>query len=292
MRLTHAQAHRGCGRGSADGRGSDDLHRMTLLRRISPYVWRPWVIRTTEAAVSRFLHSWITKWIPLVSVRPHRLDDPLTTPTPTCATKGDELAMTNAKPPGLIGRLLRQRKSAARSSAPRPRRNALIALAALAAVSGGRRPDRLGGRLFGSHRQSGIGRPRNQAGQDQARLADHPGEQVLRRDVHRAEQQHLPVADAAGAGRAAEELLRHRALQPRQLHLDGQRPGHAARHAGRLPVLRPVLGHASTRRARCRPTRTTARSPPPRARTRRPAPTAACTRRACRRCSTSSMRRM
>ena len=31
------------------------------------------------------------------------------------------------------------------------------------------------------------GRP---AGQDQARLADHPGEQVLRRDVHRAEQQH------------------------------------------------------------------------------------------------------
>jgi len=60
---------------------------------------------------------------------------PLTTPTPTCATKGDELAMTNAKPPGLIGRLLRQRKSTAGSSAPRPRRNALIALAALAAVS-------------------------------------------------------------------------------------------------------------------------------------------------------------
>ena len=32
---------------------------------------------------------------------------------------------------------------------------------------------------------------------DQARLADHPREQVLRRDVHRAEPQHLPVADAA-----------------------------------------------------------------------------------------------
>ena len=43
------------------------------------------------------------------------------------------------------------------------------------------------------------------------------------------------------AGRAAQELLRHRALQPRQLHLAGQRPGDAARHPGRLPLLRPLL---------------------------------------------------
>ena len=73
-------------------------------------------------------------------------------------------------------------------------------------------------------------------------MADHPREQVLRRDVHRPEQQHLPVADAAISGRAAQELLRNRPLQLRQLHLAGQRAGHAGRHPGRLPVLRPFLG--------------------------------------------------
>ena len=59
--------------------------------------------------------------------------------------------------------------------------------------------------------------------------------------VHGPQQQHVPVADAAVAGGAAEELLRHRPLQPGQLHLAGQRSGDAAGHAGRLPVLRRVL---------------------------------------------------
>ena len=89
-------------------------------------------------------------------------------------------------------------------------------------------------------------RPRNRPGQDQARLADHPREQVLRRELHRTEQQHLPVADAARAGRAAEELLRDGPLQPRQLHLDGQRPGDPARHPGRLPVLHQFTGILDT----------------------------------------------
>ena len=68
----------------------------------------------------------------------------------------------------------------------------------------------------------------------QARLADHPGEQVLRRDLHRAEPEQLPVADAAPAGRAADELLRHRPLQHGQLHLAGVGPVPVLRHPGRL----------------------------------------------------------
>ena len=69
---------------------------------------------------------------------------------------------------------------------------------------------------------------------DQARLADHPGEQVLRRDLHRAQPEQLPLADPPPAGRAAHELLRHRPLQHGQLHLAGVRPGALLRRAGRL----------------------------------------------------------
>ena len=68
----------------------------------------------------------------------------------------------------------------------------------------------------------------------QARVADHPGEQVLRRDLHRAEPEQLPVADVAPAGRAPDELLRHRPLQHGQLHLAGVGPGAVLRRAGRL----------------------------------------------------------
>ena len=133
----------------------------------------------------------------------------------------------------------------------------------------------------------------------QARLADHPGEQVLRRDVHRAQPEQLPVEDAARAGRAAEELLRHRPLQPGQLHLDGLRPGSASGRPERLPghadaqgsvvtsraprTARPPTAASSPRPALPTPTRSPAA--PPKART---AARAASTRPASRRCSTSS----
>ena len=68
----------------------------------------------------------------------------------------------------------------------------------------------------------------------QARVADHPGEQVLRRDLHRAQPEQLPVADASPAGRPADQLLRHRPLQHGQLHLAGVRPVAVLRRAGRL----------------------------------------------------------
>ena len=71
-------------------------------------------------------------------------------------------------------------------------------------------------------------------GGDQARVADHPGEQVLRLDVHRAQPEQLPLADPAPAGRAADQLLRHRPLQHGQLHLAGVGPVPVLRRTGRL----------------------------------------------------------
>ena len=59
----------------------------------------------------------------------------------------------------------------------------------------------------------------------QARLADHPREQVLRRDLHRPQQQLVPVADPPVRGRPAEELLRDRPHQHGQLHRAGLRSG-------------------------------------------------------------------
>ena len=92
------------------------------------------------------------------------------------------------------------------------------------------------------------------------------------------------------AGRAAEELLRHRALQLRQLPLDGQRAGDAARQPVGLPVPTTASPARSTRSGALRTNpnygqMTSAQGP--NARSDR---TAACTRRACRRCSTSSTR--
>ena len=71
-------------------------------------------------------------------------------------------------------------------------------------------------------------------GRRQARVADHPGEQVLRRDLHRPQPEQLPLADAAAAGRPPDELLRHRSLQHGQLHLTGVRAVAVLRGAGRL----------------------------------------------------------
>ena len=147
-----------------------------------------------------------------------------------------------------------------------------------------------GGRARGDR----LGRPRQagpdqyddhhdgpQGGPDQARVADHPGEQVLRRDVHRAQPEQLSLEDAAGAGCAAEELLRHRPLQPGQLREPGVRPGDAAGHPVRLQRrrhrlrqhrehrhLRPEQGPGA--RPSPAPTRPTARTAAP---TRTPCPT-------------------
>ena len=82
------------------------------------------------------------------------------------------------------------------------------------------------------HRPDLLRRARRQAGQDQARLADHPREQVLRRLLHRAQQQHVPVEDASVPGRPAQELLRHRARLARQLPVAGSGSGAADRHSG------------------------------------------------------------
>ena len=66
------------------------------------------------------------------------------------------------------------------------------------------------------------------------------------------------MEDAAVPGRAAEELLRHRPLQPRQLHLDGQRPGDPARRPRpTAPSTTQVAGAVDTTGS-LRPTRTTA----------------------------------
>ena len=75
---------------------------------------------------------------------------------------------------------------------------------------------------------------RHPGGCDQACLAHHPREQVVRRDLHRPQPEQLPVADAAPAGRPPHELRRHRSLQHGQLHLAGVRPVPVLRHPGRL----------------------------------------------------------
>ena len=137
------------------------------------------------------------------------------------------------------------------------------------------------------------------ARRDQARVAHHPGEQVLRRHVHRPEPEQLPVEDAARPGCPAEELLRDRPLQHGQLPVHGVRPGARGRHARglqrRQQADRTELRHHQHRLA----VRTSANygqmdspatPPSPAAQTRRSAPTAAPTRPTCRPCSTSSTR--
>src|SRR5664279_4265480 len=64
----------------------------------------------------------------------------------------------------------------------------------------------------------------------QACLADHSGEQVLRRHVHRPQPKLVLMEDVAHSGRVAEELLRHGTLQPGQLRVDGLWSGPAGGH--------------------------------------------------------------
>ena len=71
-------------------------------------------------------------------------------------------------------------------------------------------------------------------GCDQARVADHPREQVVRRDLLRPQPEQLSLANAAPAGSPAHQLLRHRPLHHGQLHLAGVRPSPLVRRAGRL----------------------------------------------------------
>ncbi len=90
-------------------------------------------------------------------------------------------------------------------------------------------------------RQRGRPRPEHRwwlgSRSDQARLAHHLGEQVLRRDLHRPQQQLVPLADPPVRGRPAEELLRHRPHQPGQLHRAGLGPGSPGRHPERLRTI-------------------------------------------------------
>ena len=94
----------------------------------------------------------------------------------------------------------------------------------------------------------------------QARLVDHPREQVLRRELHRAQPEQLSLADAAPAGRAAHPLLRHRPLQHGQLHLAGVRSVPVVRHPGRL---RDVGEHDQQRTTGSSPQEPSAREPTP-----------------------------
>ena len=66
---------------------------------------------------------------------------------------------------------------------------------------------------------------------------------------------HLPERHAAPEGRAAAELLRHRARQPRQLHRAGLRPGADGGHPGRLRRQRLRLRQRDAGHARPRPGR-------------------------------------
>ena len=130
---------------------------------------------------------------------------------------------------------------------------------------------------------------------DQARVADHPREQVLRRDLHRPQPEQLPLEDAAEPGRAAEELLRHRPLEHGQLPVDGVGPGAGGGHPVRLQRrghrLRQQLEHHHVSGAEQGPGRLgRERRRSPAAPTRPTAATAAPTRPTRRRCSTSSTR--
>ena len=168
---------------------------------------------------------------------------------------------TNAKPPGRIARLVPRlvRHQSSESSAPRPRRRrraltavavACAASAAAVSIVSSSASSSIGGPAFAGPVSNNQGRhgPPSQDG-----LGIQPGKIkhvwliILENKSYDATFTGLNKntylwQDLAPAGSAAEELLRHRALQPRQLHLAGLRPGHAARYAGGLPVLRQVLG--------------------------------------------------
>ncbi len=85
---------------------------------------------------------------------------------------------------------------------------------------------------------------------DQPRLDRRPREQELRHHVRRRLPGAVPGADTAGEGRAAHAVLRHRSLEPRQLHHDDQRPAAGHENAGRLR--RPI--RSSFRPGRWTPT--------------------------------------
>ena len=136
------------------------------------------------------------------------------------------------------------RKAATRSSGSgRPLGIALAAsllasLAFSASALADHGHDRLGSSEPAAVRLQGAGqrRPRRPGRPDQARLGDRAREQGLQRQLDPARGHAGPVPQrAARPGRAADQLLRHRSLEPRQLPVDGQRPGAGHRHRERLP---------------------------------------------------------
>ena len=163
--------------------------------------------------------------------------------------------------------------SAASSAAVAPRSHSGVS----ARVSGAERPHDL---------EHGTG-----SRLDQARLAHHLGEQVLRRHLHGAESERLPVEDPACSGRPAHPLLRDRALEHGQLPVDDLRPGALGGRAGRLLHERHPAQHERRHRVGRRiadeGTPTTASSSPREDPTPLSATTAARSRPTSRPCSTS-----
>ena len=91
------------------------------------------------------------------------------------------------------------------------------------------------------------------AREDQPHPGDRAGERGLRRHVRTRLPGRLPERHTPPQGRAAPELLRHRARQSRQLHRPGLRPGADGGHPGRLRGQRLCLRQRHSRHARCRP---------------------------------------
>ncbi len=93
------------------------------------------------------------------------------------------------------------------------------------------------------------------AREDHPHPGDRAGERGLRRYVRTRLSGRLPERHTPPQGRAAPELLRHRARQSRQLHRPGLRPGADAGHPGRLRGQRLRLRQRHPRHAGCRPGR-------------------------------------
>ena len=97
-----------------------------------------------------------------------------------------------------------------------------------------------------AHFRPGGGRTRA------SRVRDRAGERALPGHLRPAFAGAVPGARAAAAGRAAAALLRHRPLQPRQLHRDDQRAGAESGDPDGLRLLQRVQAQRA-RAGRARP---------------------------------------
>ena len=84
----------------------------------------------------------------------------------------------------------------------------------------------------------------------QARLRDRARERELRNDVRPEIPGAVSRAQAPAGRCACAEVLRHRALEPRQLHRDDQRTGAQSRHAGGLQAVHGLRSGRARNRVR------------------------------------------